>query len=186
MPEPTGPTVTVTTTYLHLPSRAHFRPAYSNDPDLLLLAARAPLAAFYRFLYDAVGRNYAWVDRLSWSDAQLQSHLARPAVTLLVLYWRGTPAGYIELDREAAEPGTEIAYFGLIPAFHGRGFGKHLLSHGVQRAYDDGAERVWLHTCTLDGPYALANYQARGFVPYRTETHEQAVGSGQWAETPSP
>jgi ribosomal protein S18 acetylase RimI-like enzyme len=175
MSQPTASTVTVTTTYLGLPSRARFRPSFSDDPDLLVLEARAPLAAFYRFLYDAVGRDYAWLDRLAWSDEQLAAHLARPAVSLDVLYWRGTPAGYIELDREAAEPGTEIAYFGLIPAFHGRGFGKHLLSVGVRRAFDDGAERVWLHTCTLDGPHALANYQARGFVPYRTETHEQAL-----------
>jgi len=26
-----------------------------------------------------------------------------------------------------------------------------------------GASRVWLHTCTLDHPSALANYKARGF-----------------------
>jgi ribosomal protein S18 acetylase RimI-like enzyme len=175
MSQPATPTVTVTTTYLELPTRARFRPALSDDPDLVVVEARAPLAAFYRFLYDAVGRDYAWLDRLAWSDERLTAHLARSAVSLDVLYWRGTPAGYIELDREAAEPGTEIAYFGLIPAFHGRGFGKHLLSLGVQRAFDDGAERVWLHTCTLDGPHALANYRARGFVSYRTETHEQAL-----------
>ena len=170
-----GSTVTVTTTYLHLPTRAAFRPAFSDDPDLLVLEAREPLPAFYRFLYDTVGRDYVWVDRHAWSEAELAAYLARPSVQVLVLYWRGTPAGYIELEAESAEPGTEVAYFGLNGAFHGRGFGKHLLSVGVQRAFDDGAERVWLHTCTLDGPYALANYQARGFVPYRTTTHQQQV-----------
>jgi ribosomal protein S18 acetylase RimI-like enzyme len=159
----------VTTTYLYLASRAAFRPAWSADPDLLVLEAREPLVAYYRFLYDAVGRDYAWIDRLAWSDERLLAHLRRPEVTLLVLHARGSPAGYIELDRAAAEPGTEIAYFGLLPAFHGRGLGKHLLSVGVTRAFDDGATRVWLHTCTLDGPHALANYLARGFVPYRTE-----------------
>jgi hypothetical protein len=29
---------------------------------------------------------------------------------------------------------------------------------------------VWLTTCTLDGPYALPNYRARGMVPFRTAT----------------
>jgi hypothetical protein len=29
--------------------------------------------------------------------------------------------------------------------------------------------RVWVHTCTLDHPASLANYQARGLVPYKTE-----------------
>jgi hypothetical protein len=27
--------------------------------------------------------------------------------------------------------------------------------------------RVWVHTCTLDGPHALANYEARGLERYK-------------------
>ena len=57
----------------------------------------------------------------------------------------------------------------------GRGLGKHLLSAGVQRAFDDGATRVWVHTCTLDGKHALANYQGRGFMPYNSVKHEQTL-----------
>jgi ribosomal protein S18 acetylase RimI-like enzyme len=142
------------------------------------MEAREPSVPFYRFLYGAVGGDYTWTDRLKWSDERLAAHLARPAVSILVLYVRGTPAGYIELDRkpdEQGEVGTEVAYFGLISAFHGRGLGKFLLSHGVARAFDDGAARVWLHTCTLDGPHALANYQARGFVPYKTTVHQEEI-----------
>ena len=174
--------VSVTTTYLELPSYEAFRPAVSTAPDLLLLEAHEPLVPFYRFLYDAVGRDYAWLDRLDWSDERLLAHLSRPSVTLLVLYANGTPAGYIELDAapdEAGETGTEVVYFGLIPHFHGRGLGKHLLSVGVARAFDAGAPRVWLHTCTLDGPHALANYQARGFVPYKTTRHEETIPAPQ-------
>jgi ribosomal protein S18 acetylase RimI-like enzyme len=194
--------VTVVTTYLHLPTRADFRPATIDDPDVVVLHAQIALVPFYRFLYDAVGRTYQWVDRLSWPDASLGDYLARPTTTLLVLYLRGTPAGYIELDATSARPasgaldaasagpagslggaaefggqgaGCEVAYFGLMPAFHGRGLGKHLLSLGVQRAFDDGAEHVWLHTCTLDGPYALANYRARGFQPFHTMTHQHTL-----------
>ncbi len=170
--------ITVTTTYLHLPTQADFRPAFSPQPDLLVLQAREPLPAFARFLYDAVGRQHYWIDRHPWPDDVWRDYLALPAVTLLVLYLRGTPAGYIELNAAGADgqmQGTEIAYFGLIPAFHGRGLGKHLLSVGVQSAFDAGATRVWLHTCTLDGPYALANYQARGFIPYRTTHHLQVL-----------
>ena len=46
---------------------------------------------------------------------------------------------------------------------HGGELLAKLLSAGVQRAWDRGARRVWVHTCTLDGPNALANYCARGF-----------------------
>jgi ribosomal protein S18 acetylase RimI-like enzyme len=166
--------IPVTTTYLHIPTPADFRPAYVDDPDLLVLEAREPSVPFYCFLYDAVGRDWVWIDRINWTDAQHLEYLARPTTTLLVLYYRGTPAGYIELDA-AAEDETEIAYFGLMRFVHGRGFGKHLLSVGVQRAFADGARRVWLHTCTLDGPHAIANYIARGFAPYKTTTQDEPV-----------
>jgi ribosomal protein S18 acetylase RimI-like enzyme len=167
--------VTVTTTYLELPSRAAFRPAFIDAPEAQIMQTRVPLVAYARFLYDAVGRDYHWSGRRAWSDERWQAHLARPTTTLLVLYWSGAPAGYIELDAAGEEPGTEIAYFGLIPVFHGRGLGKHLLSVGVARAFDDGAARVWVHTCSLDGPYALPNYQARGFRPYRVEQEETTI-----------
>src|SRR3954451_11958255 len=64
---------------------------------------------------------------INWTDAQHQEYLARPTTTLLVLYYRGTPAGYIELDASTGDE-TEIGYFGLMGFVHGRGFGKHLLS----------------------------------------------------------
>lgn len=174
-------TVTVTTTYLHIPSRAQFRPSFSDSADMLILQAQHALPLFYRFLYNAVGQDYHWTDRNKWTDEQLEEYLARPTTTLLVLYVQGTPAGYVELNAASEEPGTEVAYFGLIPAFHGRGLGKHLLSVGVQRAFDAGAERVWVHTCSLDGPHALANYQARGFMPYRTTMYEQEISVQQAA-----
>ncbi len=178
-------TIAVTTTYLHIPRRDHFRPAFVENPDLLVLEAREPSVAFYRFLYDAVGRDFVWIDRLLWTDAQFQAYLSRPTTTVLVLYFQGTPVGYIDLDAsEGAE--TEIAYFGLVRAVHGRGFGKHLLSVGVRRAFDDGAERVWLHTCTLDGPHATANYLARGFVPYKTTTQDEPVPVDWQPPVPTP
>ena len=179
IPSPTTDLVEVTTTYVQLNSPDQLRAATLADPDLLVLEAHQSSVAFYRFLYDAVGRDFTWTDRLHWSDERLAAHLRRPEVTVLVLYVRGNPAGYIELDaapEEAGETGTEIAYFGLLPAFHGRGLGKYFLSLGVARAFADGASRVWLHTCTLDGPHALANYQARGFVPYKTTTELEPVG----------
>lgn len=170
---------TVTRTYLHLPNREVFRPALSSNPDLLVMEAREPSFEFYRFLYRAVGREHYWVDRLGWPDEELREHLSESRVALLVLYQRGTPAGYLELDAGRQDGGTEVAYFGIMPSFQGRGLGKHLLSVGVDRAFTDGAPRVWLHNCTLDGPYALRNYEARGFRAYRTEKYEQVLPSAE-------
>ncbi|NWJ47921.1 MAG: GNAT family N-acetyltransferase [Chloroflexi bacterium] len=157
----------IITTYLQMLKAEEFIPAFIKDSQLSIVQACEPLPAFYRFLYGTVGRDYQWIDRLSWTDHQLNEYLASPNIAIWVAYYRGTPAGYIELASEASEPGTEIVYFGLIPQFHGYGIGKHLLSFGVQRAWEAQPERVWLHTCTLDGKYALNNYLKRGFNIYK-------------------
>ena len=84
------------------------------------------------------------------------------------------PAGYFELEREE-DGSVQVAYFGLLPEFVGRGLGKYLLTRAVEEAFDLGASRVWLHTCTLDHPGALPNYLARGFRKTREETYTAEV-----------
>jgi GNAT superfamily N-acetyltransferase len=78
-----------------------------------------------------------------------------------VAYFSGTPAVYFELEKN--NDNVEIAYFGLLPQFIGRGIGGYLLTRAVEQAWQMSAERVWIHTCSLDHPGALSNYQARGF-----------------------
>lgn len=166
---------TITTTYLRIEDRTSFRPAFMSDDRLGIIEAIEPSVPFYRFLYATVGERLEWTERLKWSDEQLLTYLSRPEVRLFVVYLTGTPVGYVELDAapsDAATAGTEIAYLGVFPDYHGRGFGKHLLSYGVTRAYEDGANQVWLHTCSLDGPHALANYRARGFVSFRVDVDD--------------
>ena len=65
--------------------------------------------------------------------------------------------------------GVEIAQFGLLPSFIGIGLGGYLLCDAVQRARELGAGRVWLHTCSLDHPKALAVYRSAGFEVYDRE-----------------
>lgn len=128
--------------------------------------ADIPSPELSRFLYTAVGGGWYWTERLEWDYARWLSYLDRPTVETLVLYVSGTPAGYVELEVQA-EDNVELAYFGLLPRFIGQGLGGYLLSVGVERGWAQGARRVWVHTCSLDGPHALANYQARGFRVYR-------------------
>lgn len=165
----------VTTWSLEMRSPEELRPAPrpSAFADLALVQARRPSPAFARFLYATVGRDWQWIDRLPWSDAEWLAWLDRPRVETWVAYVEGTPAGYFQLDG-ASEPGSvEIAYFGLMPGFIGKGLGGWLLTEAIRRAWALGAARVWVHTCSLDGPHALANYQARGLRVFKEE-----VGSG--------
>ena len=48
-----------------------------------------------------------------------------------------------------------------------------MLTRAVEEAWrTPHARRVWLHTCTLDGPAALPNYLGRGFRIVRSEEYE--------------
>jgi GNAT superfamily N-acetyltransferase len=157
-------------TYLEMTSPSELHGGRTSDPHARVERVEGCPASFFRFLYAEVGRAYSWTDRLPWSDEQIRAHLADPSVSVWLLTVRGAPAGYFELKKDE-RGGVEIAYFGLLPEFIGRGYGKHLLTEAVERAWSLGARRVWLHTCSLDDPAALPNYRARGFRPYHEETY---------------
>lgn len=185
-------TVTVTTWSLEQTSHADLRPSLEPDPatsGIRIMRAEVPSPEFSRFLYTSVGADCAWTDRLPWTYEQWRAFLDRPGVETWVAYDRNTPAGYIELDPQD-DGQVEIAYFGLLPAFRGRRIGGHLLSVGIARAWDlaerwpdrTPTKRVWVHTCSLDGPHALGNYEKRGFRIFRTETgeEEERPVTGPW------
>ncbi|WP_042386022.1 GNAT family N-acetyltransferase [Streptacidiphilus melanogenes] len=156
-----------------------------------LAVVRAELIGpeFARFLYTAVGGVWHWTDRLEWTHADWEKWLAVPGTETWVAWVSGTPAGYVQLaPRE--EGVVEVVYFGLLPAFIGRGLGGHLLDLGLRRAWDladrhpslPTTRKVVVETCSLDGPAALHNYRSRGFTLARTETVEKPVGEppGPW------
>ena len=180
VPVSEGGRIEVTRTYLEMTRPDQLVAARSKEPGLRIEQASSCPASFYRYLYAEVGRAYKWVDRLEWSDERIRRHLAQEGISLFVLHVLGSPAGYFELQRHG-DGSTEIAYFGLLPEFIGRGLGKHLLTCAVEQAFQDGAKRVWLHTCTLDAPAALPNYERRGFRTFRSEKY-RADASGHKVE----
>ena len=127
---------------------------------------------FNRFLYQFIGEQWDWLDKLSWSNEQWQNYVERDQLKTVIAYFKGTIAGYYELEQQAAGD-VEIVYFGLSPKFIGQGFGGYLLTHAIKSAWAwHGTKRVWVHTCSLDHHSALKNYQARGFAIYK-ETIEK-------------
>jgi len=159
VPEPVG---VVVTTYLDLRDPADLRPAPAPATGGLRLE-RVANPALNRWFYETIGADWSWTDRLGWSEEQWAAYAAE--VETWVLTAGGERAGYAELRLQEGD--VEIAMLGVLRAFHGAGLGGHLLTEAVRRAWAlPGARRVWVHTCTLDGPHALANYEARGFRVY--------------------
>ena len=156
---------TVTITYLELPPGEAIRPpARPAPPGFGTREVQDP--GVNADLYRRVGADYAWIDRLRWSEREWRRWAER--VETHVVELAGVTAGYWELERESAGS-AKIPIFGLLGEFQGRGLGGHALTAALARGREL-APRVWLTTCTLDGPYALPNYLARGMRPFRKET----------------
>ncbi|MFG3552555.1 hypothetical protein [Streptomyces sp. NPDC047725] len=121
-----------------------------------------------------------------------------PGCEFRILYGEGVPMGCVQLQPVVEADGThvELLRFGLAEQAIGRGLGGRFLEHGIAAAWSlrDRAgippvARMWLHTCSLDGPAALANYQAPGLVAHKAEdAHENVPDQplGAWASTGGP
>ena len=173
----------VTIWYLEMLESLHLKPKRVRLEDFRIVKAEIPSVELQRFLYTAVGGDWFWVDRLPWTYQQWQSWTDRPELHTFVAYLRGTPVGYYNLEQQAHEH-VEIAYFGLMPQFAGMGLGGALLTDALEQAWALGARRVHVNTCSLDGPAALTNYQARGMTIYKTHTFLKDLpdrAPGPWA-----
>lgn len=161
--------LTTTVTYLEMTERPpHPHVVPPQGMKLALLRAREPTVAFYRFLYDTVGGPWLWYERRAMADDALAHIIGDERVEIYVLYADGVPAGYAELDRREP-PDIELAYFGLMPEFIGRGLGRYLLTWTIDTAWNHEPKRLWVNTNSLDHVKALALYQRCGFRPYRQE-----------------
>lgn len=162
--------VAVRRTYLELRSLGELRPGRPPS-EPVELRHRFPIEpADYLELYTLVGERWLWRDRLAWTGEELQRYLASPDVRVWSAHVRGHTAGYFELKRHPDRT-VEVMYFGLAPAFIGRGLGGWLLTRAAHEAFALDAARVILNTCTLDAPQALPNYLARGFTIVREDQY---------------
>lgn len=138
---------------------------------LVVVHAKKPTVAYYRFLYDTVGRTYDWPKTRLMSDAELSALLNDPRVEVHVLMVEGVPAGFAELDRRL-EDEIELVNFGLMPEFIGQGLGRFFIRWTIDKAWSYGPRRFWLHTDTKDHPVALSNYLKAGFTVFKEEIRE--------------
>ena len=159
------PFVETLVSYLEMRSPPDRQAIAPPGPPVEVRRAVRPTISFYRYLYDAVGGPWTWTERRLMSDEALAAIVQDPRVEVLVLWVDGVPAGYAELDRRAP-PDIELAYFGLVPEFIGRGLGRFLLDAAVRHAWRHEPKRVRVHTCDLDHPRALGVYEKSGFRVY--------------------
>lgn len=119
----------------------------------------------YRAVYRAVGTPWLWFSRLRLSDEQLRGILADEHVQAFAVRDGNRDVGLLELDFRT-EGECELAFFGLVNDYVGRGAGRWLMREAIARAWAEPVRRVHVHTCTLDHPQAVSFYVRAGFTPY--------------------
>ena len=166
--------IETTVTYLSMKAPPSQLPPMPTTPRLALMKAENIPLHFYRYLYREVGESWLWVERLNLNDDALAKKIRRETIEIFVLYAKGAPAGYYELDFGRADR-TNIVYFGLMPEWTGFRIGPWLLGSAIGAALARGPREITVNTCTLDHPAALPLYQRLGFEPVRREARNMAI-----------
>jgi GNAT superfamily N-acetyltransferase len=147
------------------------RPAPGAEPTEIpwrLRRVSDPDADWFRSLYRRVGADWLWFSRLTLSDDVLCGIIRDAAVELYALEYQASDEGLLELDfRQAGE--CELSFFGVTAPLLGTGAGRWLMKRALELAWSQPIQRLWVHTCTLDHPRALAFYLRAGFRPFRRQ-----------------
>jgi len=155
--------IDVMITYLEQIQRPNYSTQARPPGKLAILRAENPPVHFYRYLYQQVGDPHNWVSRTIMNDETLSEIIHDHDVYIYVLYVGGVPAGLAEIDARNRKI-VELKFFGLVPDYTGRGFGRYFLAQAVDLAWSLAPEKVILETCSLDHPAALPLYQKFGFT----------------------
>tara|TARA_B100000700_G_C14906812_1_gene790169 strand:+ start:592 stop:1095 length:504 start_codon:yes stop_codon:yes gene_type:complete len=152
--------------YLEMINKNEFKPkTLPKDADVIKIGI--PLPIINRFFYKEVGKLWYWTDRAKWNIDRWNDWVKRENLQTWILLYKGTPAGYFELETREKE--VEIAFFGLLPEFIQKGLGGGFLSAAIKNAWEIKKTRVCVNTCSLDHRNALNNYKSRGFKIIREE-----------------
>ena len=139
----------------------------SNNFDVRLV--NPPDFQLNKFFYKQIGKKHRWVDRLIWDENQWIKYINNSNVRTYALQDGNNLAGYFEQIFDQKKLECEIAYFGILQDYVGKRLGGYLLSQAIKKSFAMDANRVWVHTCSLDHKHALKNYLSRGMKIYKSE-----------------
>lgn len=159
----------------------------AENGSLVAEAWNSPGLEAYRSLFRAVGEDWMWVSRLVMADDELAAILDDPLVEIYVLKDGERRIGLLELDFRT-EGQCELVFFGVVRDAIGKGAGRFLMNHAIEKAWSRQITRFWVHTCHFDSPAALPFYQRSGFVPYASmvEVFDDPRLTGQAPKNASP
>ncbi len=156
--------------YLEINSIEELNEPNNLSSDFIIELVQPDDFKLNKFFYKNIGKSHNWVDRLIWTDKQWMNYTSDGSVRTYVLKKKDDLAGYFELIIHQDKKEIEIAYLGLLEEYHNQKLGSFLLSSAIRNSFKEKANRVWVHTCSLDHKNALQNYLSRGMKIFKKET----------------
>ncbi|MCP4688257.1 MAG: GNAT family N-acetyltransferase, partial [Desulfobacterales bacterium] len=77
----------VTTWYLEMLDESDYRPTNADAPTLEIKRVKIPSPDLNKSLYQRVGADYEWIDRLSWTERQWFDYAHSGKITTFVAYY---------------------------------------------------------------------------------------------------
>jgi len=137
--------------------------------NILILEANNPPVRYFFSLYEAVGADYEWTDKLRCPIKEVNDFLLDPNVKLFTFLKNGWSAGFFVLDKRKQNI-CDLAYFGLVPEAIGHGYGEYLLKFAIKQSWAaEDINLLTVNTNTLDHPNALPLYKKMGFKVIKNE-----------------
>jgi len=155
--------------FLETKNKKDLNPAVCGIYNLKILEQGKDDPQFCKFLYQKIGEDFHWKDRLAWSLDEWKNYLNNEKLKFFTAFVGDEPVGYYEYLNHYDIREVEITYFGIFKNYFGKKLGGYLLTHALENAWKHNPRRVWVHTCTLDHPNALRNYIARGMSIFKKE-----------------
>jgi ribosomal protein S18 acetylase RimI-like enzyme len=155
--------------YLEINSLKDLQESEKPSDDYIVKLIEPTDFQLNKFFYKNIGKNHKWIDRLIWSEEQWIKYVSSKNVKTFVLKNNKDLVGFFELIIHFEKKEVEIAYFGILEEYQNKKLGSFLLSDAIKKSFHENAERVWLHTCSLDHKNALNNYLSRGMKIFKSE-----------------
>ena len=165
--------INVDRSFLEINSIGDLNRSKSPGPSFKIIEVNPPDFQLNKFFYKQIGKKHRWIDRLSWGNKKWIEYVENPRIKTFILKDNSNLAGYYETIRDVDNNHSEIAYFGILEEYFGKKCGGYLLSEAINKLFDDGISRVWLHTCSLDHENAIKNYLARAWILYTTDSADE-------------
>ena len=105
-----------------------------------------------------------------WSDKEWNKYINNKNLETGIIKLGGELIGFYEQEYHRDKNEIELIQMGILKEYQGKKFGSFLLEYIIYEAFSKNAERIWVHTCSLDHKYALENYISKGFKIFKEET----------------